>query len=183
MDGQARVAGQIYKDVEIGGKTYRLSKPNLVGIYGEVEAWIVSKKTDPLVLAARACKTTPASMHPVIWEAAMKTGSAARIASQDELNLFWNSRWSNAFMFMKALDDKHRQEIPDIETAMNIVEGIVDVDELLMQLSVVSGEADVKNSSGPSATRANQPMETPATEAGLDSTASSPKSTDGLPSK
>ena len=39
MDGQARVAGKIYKDVEIGGKTYRLSRTNLVGIYGDVEAW------------------------------------------------------------------------------------------------------------------------------------------------
>jgi hypothetical protein len=192
MDGQARVSGLIYKDVKVGDKTYRLSKPNLVGIYGEVEAWIINRKQDPLVLAVQVCKgdkakgipPAPASLHATIWEAAMKSASAARIASPEELDTFWNSRWSNAFLFLKALDPKHSDEVPDIEAAMRVIEEGVDVDMLLAQISVVNGEADLKNSSGQSATlAANQPMETPALADGQDSTSSSPSVTIGLQSR
>lgn len=193
MDGQARVTGQIYKDIEIGGKTYRLSLPNLVGIYGEIEAWIISRKVDPLVLAVQICngdrKTgtppAPPQMQATIWEAAMKTASAARIASKEELDLFWGSRWSNAFLFLKALDPKHHEEVPDIEAAMRVVESGVDVDLLMAQLSVVNGEADVKNSHGPSGTRApeSQPTAILSTEAGQDSTISLQSDTAGPPSK
>jgi len=184
MDGQARVAGQVYKDVKIGDKTYRLSRPNLVGIYGEVEAWIVSRKVDPLVLAVRACRMAPPDAHATVWEAAMKVASTARIATKDELDAFWASRWANAFLFLKALDPKHYDEVPDVDAAMNVIEQGVDMDELLANISVVNGEADIKNSSGPSTTRApSQQTETPATEAGPASTDSSPKSTDGPPTK
>ena len=154
MDGQARVSGRIYKDVSIGGKTYRFSKPHLVGIYGEIEAWIIARKTDPLVLAARACKMAPPSQHAVIWEAAIKSASAARIASEDELALFWKSKWSNAFLIYKSLDERHAEEIPDPESAMLLMESGVDIDEVMANVSVVSGEDDVKNSSGPRETRA-----------------------------
>ena len=209
MDGQARVSGQIYKDVEIGGKTYRLSQPNMVGIYGEVEAWIVARKTDPLVLAVRACQgqknvpPAPPEMHAVIWEAAMKTASAARIASKEELDLFWGSRWANAFLFLKSLDPKHSEEVPTVEAAMEIVGNGVDMDmllftcvlygldmpeivqklvdanvnldELMAQISVVNGEADIKNLSGRSETpaQASQQTEAQDSEDGLESTATS----------
>jgi hypothetical protein len=145
MDGQARVSGQIYKDIEIGGKTYRLSQPNLVGMYGEVEAWIINRKTDPLVLAVKACKTAPEAQWKTIWEAAMKTGSSARIASQDELALFWDSRWSNAFLLYKALDPQHAADVPNVDAAMKLLDEGVDIDLIMAQLSVVNGEADIKN--------------------------------------
>jgi hypothetical protein len=184
MDGQARVSGRIYKDVEIGGKTYRLSQPNMVGIYGDVERWVIARKVDPLVLAVRACKIAPPELHAMIWDAAMKAGSAARIASREELDLFWNSRWANAWLFLKALDPQHAAEVPDPEAAMKILDGGVDIDELLAQLQVVSGEADLKNSSGPSETRApSQQTDTHVSEDGQESTDSSPTSTDGPPSK
>ena len=180
MDGQARVSGQIYKDVEVNGKTYRLSQPNLVGIYGDVEAWVVSKKTDPLVLAVRACKIAPQEEHKTIWEAAMRAASAARIASAEELDLFWGSRWANAMLFLKALDPKHHEEVPDIEAAMKVIDG-VNMDELLMNISVVNGEDDIKNLNGPSETRANQNQQTEiqSLEAGQESTSSLPSDTAG----
>lgn len=193
MDGQARVAGRIYKDVQIGDKTYRLSQPNMVGIYGEVEAWIIARKTDPLVLAVRVCAgdrrkgipPAPEEMHATIWEAAMKTASAARIASREELALFWDSRWSHAMLLLKALDPKHADDVPDVDAAMRVLDEGVDIDELLAQLSVVNGEADLKNSSGPSMTRAPaSPLtETLASEAGPASIDASQNCTDGPPSK
>lgn len=183
MDGQARVAGQLWKEIEIGNKKYVLSRPNLVGIYGEMEAWIVSRKIDPLVLAVTACKDAPAALHPVIWEAAMKTASAARIASHEEMEAFRESRWFVAFMLWKALDPKHRDEVPDVDAAMKLIESCVDVDSLMANINIVNGEADLKNSSGPSDARAPQPMETQSTEDGQASTASSQSDSDGPQSK
>jgi hypothetical protein len=183
VEGQARIAGQLWKEVELGGKKYTLSKPNLVGIYGEIEAWIVSRKTDPLVLAVKACQQAPAAMHPIIWEAAMKTASAARIANLDEMEAFRASRWCVAFMFWKALNEKHREEVPDLDAAMKLIESCVDVDALIANVNVVNGEADLKNWCGPSAARADQQTETQPMEAGPTSTDSSPNGTDGPPSK
>lgn len=187
MEGQARVAGQIYKDVVIAGKTYRLSRSNLVGFYGDAEAWIISRKTDPLVLAVKACRAAPENMHATIWEAAMKTASEARIASKEEMERFWRSRWFSAFLLLKALDPKHAQEIPDMESAMRLIESDVDLDTdaLMADVSVVNGEADIKNSSGLSGTQAqpNQQTETQPTEDGQVSTDSSQTNTSGLPNK
>lgn len=184
MEGQARVAGKIYKDVQIGDKTYRLSRPALVGIYGEIEAFIVSRKVDPLVVAVRACKIAPLDMHGMIWDAAMRAASSARIATREEMDTFWQSRWANAFLFWKALDPRHAEEVPDIEAAMKIMETSADLqmDELLANIKVVNGEDDVKNSHGPSTTRAaSQQTETQPTVDGQESTDTSPKNTDGPP--
>jgi hypothetical protein len=212
MDGQARVAGRIYKDVLIGDKTYRLSRPHLAGIYGDIERWIINRKKDPMVLAVEACRLAPQEQWKTIWAAAMEAGSAARVASNADLALFWDSRWSSAFLFKQSLDPMHDADVPTVEAAMEVIGSGVDVDQvlfdsitssmdvelllrrlvssgvdldaLLAQIHVVSGQADIKNSSGLSNPAQATPLtDSQTTAAGPDSTATSPPSTDGLQSK
>jgi hypothetical protein len=182
MDGHARLSGKIHKDLLINGKTYTLSRPALVGVYAEMEAFLVSRKSDPIVLAVEACRLAPAAMHATIWEAAMKTGSSARIATAEEMAAFEASPWGIAFKLWKCLDKKHEQEFPTPESAMKLLEEIGDnLPELTATLAVVSGEADLGNSSGrsPKAPAEKQPTDTPSSADGRPSTSSSPTPTVG----
>ena len=187
MNGQARTAGKIYKTIVIGGRQYALSRPLMVGVYGEIEAFIVSRKEDPLVLAVRACGHAPAAMHAAIWEAAMKAGSAARIATAEEMTAFQMSPWSGAFTLWKALDPRHLAEVPDVEAAMRLYEQAKDEgkrEELDAVLEVVSGKAEIKNSAGRRAAPAsNRKTANRCSADGPESIASSPSPTAGRPNE
>ena len=182
MDGHARLSGKIFKTICIGARTYKLSKPTLVGVYAEMEAFLISRKRDPLVLAVEACKLAPPALHATIWEAAMKSASAARIATAEEMSAFEASPWGMAFKLWKCLDDGHQAEFPTPESAMALIEQAGDnIQELAAQLAVVSGEGDLGNSSGrsPKAPAEKQATDTPSLEAGQPSTSSSPSPTAG----
>jgi len=182
MDGHARLSGKLHKTITIGGETYTLSKPTLVGVYAEMEAFVVARKRDPLVLAVEACKTAPPGQHAAIWEAAMKTASAARVATAEEMAAFERSPWGMAFKLWKCLDDRHRAEFPTVEAAMGLMERAGEnLDEIQAQLAVVSGEADLGNSSGrsPTAPAEKPATDTQASEDGRPSTSSSPTPTAG----
>ncbi len=124
MDGHARLSGKLHKTIAIGGKSITLSKPTLVGVYAEMEAFVISRKRDPLVLAVEACKTAPPAHHAAIWEAAMKTASAARIATAEEMAAFERSPWGIAFKLWKCLDDRHLVEFPTPEATMGLIESL-----------------------------------------------------------
>lgn len=182
MDGHARLSGKLHKTIAIGGKSITLSKPTLVGVYAEMEAFVISRKRDPLVLAVEACKTAPPAHHAAIWEAAMKTASAARIATAEEMAAFERSPWGIAFKLWKCLDDRHLVEFPTPEATMGLIRLCGDnLDEVQAQLAVVSGEADLGNLSGrsPTAPAAKPATDTRPSEDGPPSTSSSPTPTDG----
>jgi hypothetical protein len=177
----ARTSGRIYKDVEIGGKKFRIGEPQKVGIVAEMEAFILSRRLDPIVFAIRACKSAPATMHAAIWQGA--TAAATRgLATPEEWAAFESSLWKSAFMLFKTLDPKHRDEVPDVEAAMELIEQEANLDELMSLVRFVSQDDDLKNSSGRSAgaTSASKPKtDDPSTTDGPPSTITSPTDTDG----
>jgi signal recognition particle GTPase len=81
MSSAARTAGKVYKEVTIAGKKFRLSQPKRVGLQGDIEAFILSRKDDPIVIAVRACQQAPKDMHATIWDAAIRVGTEARIVT------------------------------------------------------------------------------------------------------
>lgn len=147
--GQARVAGIVSRTVTIGGETYTLSQPRLVGMYGQMEAHLLSKRTDPLVVATRACQLAPEGQHAAIWAAAVKQASAARVVTASEMAEFENSVYGQAFKFWLCLAPEHRVKgaIDSVEKALALLElaGDEKIPEIMATVSVVSQEADLGN--------------------------------------
>ena len=183
----SRVAGKVYKDVTIAGKTFRISRPKMVGIYAEIEAFILSRKEDPLVLAVRACKKAPESQHAAIWKAAMEAAEVAKNVTPAEMKAFEGSRWAPAFFLWKSLDKRHHDEVPDVEAAMALLEkeaamSLKNLDEIMANVSVVQQDRDLKNFDGPTTVPGrtkSQSMDTQSSEDGQPSTSTSPTDSDG----
>jgi hypothetical protein len=151
----ARVAGKVYKRVMIAGREFTLSQPAKYGKFAEIEAFILSRKEDPMVAALRVCKRAPVEMHNTIWKAAMETASAARIATREDWQKFEDSKWPAVFMLWMAMDPKHREEFPTAESVADLIIREADrqnstIDEIIMQASIVQQDAELKNSAGPS---------------------------------
>ena len=179
----ARVAGKVYKQIVIGGKTYTLSQPQRVGNFAKMEAFIISRRTDPIQFAIRACRQTPATMHAAIWEGCSATGSRG-LASGAEWDTFERSLWKNAFMLWVTLDPKHADEVPTIEAAMELIESGMDLEELMALIKIVSQDSDLPNSFGRTATAApapNQPTADRSSPDGQQSMNSSDANSDSAP--
>ena len=158
--GAALVAGTIYKDITLAGHKLRISQPKLVGIFADIEAFIISRKTDPMVVAIRACKTAPASMHRMIMDAAIEQASKATLVTEEEWGEFSRSLWAPAFFLWKSLDPKHLDEFPTVESIMDLINaeaaegGKSALAELMANVDIVQQERELKNSAGRSATPA-----------------------------
>ena len=177
----ARTSGKVYKEVDIAGRKFTLSEPQKIGIVAEMEAFILSKRIDPIVFAVRACRQTPATMHAAIWQGASATASRG-MATPEEWAAFETSLWRSAFMLWKTLDPKHLEEVPSVEAAMELIEADTNFDELMALVRIVSQDNETKNSPGPTApaTRASNPATaTQSLTDGPPSTSTSPIGSDG----
>lgn len=148
-DGHARTTGALYRDVRVGGKTYRC-RPFNFGVYPEMEAFIVSERQDPLIAATLACQSAPPSLHETIWKVAMERACKARTATSQEIQDFETSLLGIAFKFWVCV----RQDHPEIKDPRQIITDIfanlTDADMRLLETEVfvASGEADLGNSTG-----------------------------------
>jgi hypothetical protein len=180
----ARTSGRVFKEVEIAGKKYALTQPQKVGQLAEMEAWIISRRRDPIEFAIQACKRTPATMHAKIWEGCSAAASRGQ-ASPEEWAAFENSLWRSAFLLFKSMDPKHTQGMTlgeGVEWAMGLIEEDTAMDETMAKVGIVSQDAELKNSNGRPAEA--EPAQTPSTAdlssgAGRPSIDSSPRPMDG----
>lgn len=149
MSKQHRTAGVDYREIAIGEKTYKM-RPLTVGAYAELEAYIVSKRPDPLALASQAAAKAPASQHDAIWRAAMDRAMALRTVTPEEAQAFEDSMDGLAWKFWQCI----RQDHPEVDSIQAAKELIISAgDERLREIAVAtelaSGEADLGNSTGP----------------------------------
>lgn len=191
MSSASHVSGKVYKDFTILGKTYRLSQPQRVATFAEREAFILSRRLDPAVFAVQVLSQLPAAIRSDVAKGmTLAAAEVPRWASQKEWAAFEGSRWDFAFRFFRALDPRHYDEIPDVETAADVLDGWLKDDavspvkwqELLVLIGIVSQDDDLKNSSGRTAgAEPAQPQrtETQSSQAGQPSTADLPSDTDG----
>jgi len=189
MAGHARTAAQLTQQVTVGDKQYTLRAPPVVGLCAQLEAYIVSQREDPLVLAARACQHAPKEQHDTIWQAAMKVAVKSRVVEAAEMTAFENSLRGVAFKLWACLQEDHAAEFATPEDALRLLEEIGEerLEEVVAKVHLASGEADAGNSSGPSpkARAANPADESPkvGSPAGPSCTSSSRGSTASPPTK
>lgn len=175
----ASVAGKNFLVLPIGGKNYTL-RPMKIGSYAELQAYYLSLRDDPLVLAARATSNPqiPPTAHAAIWDSAMRVASSMRIIPPGEMSAFENSVHGLAFKFYKSIQEDH-PEIKSPDEILPLFESIGEEDFAALQaaLSVVNEALTLKNSSGPEGTGTQEK------EAGPPFTATSPSNSDGPPTK
>jgi predicted Zn-dependent protease len=147
------VAGTFEREVEIAGRKFLLSQPKLIGIYSEIEKFILRRKELPEVWAMRACRNAPPTMHQAIWDAAAKMATTAKFVSREEWKAYEDSKWPAAFLLYGALDPKHREDVPTVEAAMDLImeeaqNRLSKLDEVIASAKRVQQEDDLGNSSG-----------------------------------
>lgn len=160
--------------IHIGDTDYTI-RPLTVGVYAEMEAYIVAQRGDPLLVAANAVEKVPPQHHAAIWDAAMKQAVSGRTVTAEEASAFENSVNGLSWKVWQCMKRDHA-EIDSVEAARNLLleAGEKHFDRIASEVEIGSGEADLKNSDGPEVTT---PGETD--QVGQSSTDSSPKFTDG----
>ena len=148
MSKHQRTAGVDYRENTINGKTYRY-RPLTVGIYASMESFIVSKRPDPLAIAAESVKRLPPNYHDAVWKAAMHEAVTARTVTAPEMAAFENSVDGLAWKLWQCLKDNH-PEIDSIDAAKQILidAGDAHFEQLARTVEIATGEADIKKSSG-----------------------------------
>lgn len=144
-----RTSGQSFETIEIDGKKYTL-RPLKVGVYGEMEAFVMAQRGDPLAAAGKAVERLPSSQHAAVWDAAMRAVMANRNVTTQEMSDFENSIRGYAWKLWKCLEQDH-PEIDSIEKALELLEqiGPARAAEVDAKLRLATGEADMGKSSGP----------------------------------
>lgn len=115
MEGLARATGNLYRELAVGGKTYRLATPRL-GDLAALEAEILSRLPDPIEQAARTSHLVPDEQQQRYWDAAFLAAAKARSFSVDNLDELPISLQVAASAFV-ALRRHHAEEIADLDAA------------------------------------------------------------------
>ena len=148
MSKHHRTAGVDFRQITIDEKTYTM-RPFTVGMYAEMEAYIVSKRPDPLTVASEAVSKLPSNQHDAIWKAAMNQAVNARTVTAEEATVFENSVEGLSWKVWQSLKCDH----PEIDSPIKARELLVKAgeekfEEIALAVEIASGEADLKKSTG-----------------------------------
>ena len=150
MSKQHRTAGKEYNDLPINGKTYRF-RPLKVGIYAEMENYIISQRGDPIVAASQSIEqnSIDPKYHPGIWQAAMKEAVANKVVTAEQAATFENSVRGLAWKLWMSVRQDH-PEIATADDALHLIEeaGEQGFEAIAATVEVGTGEAVLGNSSG-----------------------------------
>lgn len=148
MTKHYRTAGLDYRVVEINGRPFKL-RPLTLGVYAELEAYIISQRPDPLAIAGEAVKKLPANQHDAVWKAAMAHAVTARTVTSEQAAAFEDSVDGLAWKLWQCLK-ADQPEFDSLESvrALMIQAGEAKFEELARAAEIASGEADLKKSSG-----------------------------------
>lgn len=148
MSKHHKTAGVSYETLAVGDQVYKL-RPLKVGIYAEMESYVLSQRIDPLQAAGESIAKIPAQYHQAVWDAAMKAAMSSRVVSAEEMSAFGNSPRGIAWMLWKLLEQDH-PEFNSVERAIELMEriGPERAQEIQMKVNIASGEADAGKSSG-----------------------------------
>jgi len=193
--GQARTMGRIKRTLTVCGRKYTLTAPGIGQLYADLEAYIISRRSDPLEAVARAIAAgkIPESQQDRAWRIAMEQATRMGAVSQAEMTEFENSPRGLAYKLWACLQAEHAAEFPDPESVLRLVEKAVEeaaarhpdnpeaataeLARLMQVTAVATGEADAGNSSGP--TRAGRAEPEAAAPGGENDRAGRPKSSGG----
>lgn len=150
MDGLARATGNLYRDLTVGGKRYRLATPRL-GDLAALEAAILARLPDPVEQAAKSAHLVPPEQQQRYWEAAFQAAAKARAFKVDDLSQLPQSLQAAASAFA-VLRRYHGEEIKDLGDALEWVNAALEEhgEEVVGKLQAVSQEDPSKNAETPS---------------------------------
>jgi len=199
LDGHARTTGRLIQTLEVGGVKYTLRAPPIGRLIADMEAYIVSLRKNPFVMAAEAVadlrRTLSAEQLTVveerIWKAAEVASVRSGAASAEEMDAFTQSLRGIAYQLYTCLEQDHGKVIRSVDDALSLIEEFVEehgqtgLQVLQAKIHAATGEADAKNSSGPSPKKAGKGKgkKSRKSAAGRRSTSSLPQSTDSVRSK
>ena len=145
---QHRTAGVDYVEIDIDGQKYKL-RPLTLGLYAEMESYIVAQRGDPLGEAAKACERVPEKYHAAIWDAAMRQAVQGRTVTAEEAATFENSIRGLAWKLWKCLE-RDQPDVDSVDAALAILTklGPARLEEINYKVQLASGEADLGKSSG-----------------------------------
>lgn len=145
MKGQQQSAGESFDTMDIGGKEYTL-RPLTIGQYGQMEAYLVSKRDDPISVVGKAAAKLPKSQRAELWDAAVRAATMRKIVSASDMALFESSLEGIAWKLWQCVKADH-PEVRSVEDAAKLMLafGKDRYDELKARLNVASGEAAAKN--------------------------------------
>ena len=148
MSKQQSTAGVGYHPITIDGVEYKL-RPLEVGVYAEMEAYIVSLRGNPLEEVSKIIDSIPKEHHKDCWDAALRMAVAGRTVATLEASQFENSVAGIAWKFWKCLNKEH-PEISSVEAATKLMikAGKSRLPEIVKAIEIGSGEAELGNSSG-----------------------------------
>lgn len=161
MDGHARTAGRLFQTLGVDGKNYKLRAPPVGSLIADMEAYIVSLRENPFVLAAEAIEKHPA-LEDRIWKSAERAAIRSGAASAEEMNEFTSSLRGMAYQLWTCLQEEHGDEIQSVGDALSLIERFVEQEgeagltALRAKVLSATGEADAKNSSGPNRKRSGK---------------------------
>ena len=144
MSQQQKTAGVDFKQINIDGKSYTL-RPLRAASYGEMEAYIVSRRPDPIEELSKAIESIPEKLHANAWKGATEAAMNRRHVSVEDAAAFENSIRGIAWKFSQCLRQDH-PEYEDVEKAIELLAelGPERLQEIETQIEVASGRADLK---------------------------------------
>lgn len=151
MDGLARTAGQLYREMQVDGKTYRLATPRLQDL-ADAEAELLASMPDPIEQAARASQHVPDGAQAAFWEAAFRAAQSGRkfnIRTDGDSLPISQQLVITAFITLRR---HHADEIKSLADAQDWIERAGkehDLNEIAALLEGASQETPPKKSPGP----------------------------------
>ena len=115
-----------------------------------MEAYVVSRRPDPLAIASDAVKRLPPQNHDAIWKAAMSAAITARTVAPAEMSDFENSVDGLCWKVWQSLKQDH-PAIDSVDAAKELILRAGEAGEfekLSRTVEIASGEADLGKSSG-----------------------------------
>jgi hypothetical protein len=149
MDGLARVAGKIERQLNIGGKLYTLATPTLAA-WAALESQLIQETNDVLDKAAEVAAKVPVEQRAVFWEQAHKLASQRCAITVDEMTHLPPFEQVVIQWFL-CLQRHHANEFPTLQSVRTFILnelGDVPLDEMAQYLSHII-EGGLKNSPGP----------------------------------
>jgi len=120
MEGLARVAGGLYREITVGGRVWRLAAPRLADM-AALEAEILSRLPDPIEQAAKHASLVPAEQLAKYWEAAFVAAAQQRRFQLKNIDQLPEPLGLAAAAYL-ALRRYHADDIRSLDEAMNWLE-------------------------------------------------------------
>jgi len=120
MDGLARATGNLYREISVGGQSWRLATPRLEDL-AALEAAILARLPDPIEQAARHAHLVPPDQQARYWEAAFCAAAQQRRFRLENLEELPESLQLAASAFL-VLRRHHGQQIRTLDDALGWIE-------------------------------------------------------------